>query len=221
MNVGLARERGWARRLAAGVAVAGVIGVLGARPAAADPPEVSGTVAVGGTITVSSDDASGCDGQSMATALRRPTGPNTAVAVLIASAPLVLGQTWSVQLTIPATDLGGTALEPGMVLVLATGGICNANGDQFTVQLDDVQITLGQPVQAPSTTTSTTTTSTPAPAQATTTAVPAQATTTAAAAAAEELPRTGGGNGAVGAVGASLLAGGALVVAASRRRAAA
>jgi hypothetical protein len=179
---------------------------------------VSGTVAVGGTITVSSDEASGCDGQSMATALRRPTGPNTSVTVLIAGAPLVLGQTWSVQLTIPATDQGGTALQPGMVLVLDTGGTCNANGDQFTVQLDDVEVTLGAPVQASSTTTSTTTTtSTPTPA--TTTEVPAQPTTTGAAAAAEELPRTGGGVGLVGLVGASLVAVGAVVAGAGRRRA--
>jgi hypothetical protein len=218
VNEGLAGERRWVGRLAACVAVVGAFGVLAARPAAADPPEVSGTVAVGGTITVSSDEASGCDGQSMATALRRPTGPNTSVTVLIAGAPLVLGQTWSVQLTIPATDQGGTALTPGMVLVLDTGGICNANGDQFTVQLDDVEVTLGQPVQAPSTTTSTTT-STPAPAQATTTVVAAQPTTTGAAAAAAELPRTGAGVGLVGLAGASFVAVGAVAAGAGRRRA--
>jgi hypothetical protein len=206
----------------------GVFGALSAIPAAADPPTVTGTAAVGGTLTVSSDEHTQCDGESASVALRRPTGPNTSVTIIIGSAPLVLGQPWSIPLTIPATDLGGTALTPGTQIRVDAGGICFAFGDQATFQMDEVLLTLGQPVTAPSSTTTvpqTSTTVTAPPQQSPTTAVTAAASPTTAVAAAADpgasadatLPRTGSSDTTGAVVGVlALVVGGCAVASAAR-----
>jgi hypothetical protein len=144
------------------LAIIGIFGALSAIPAAADVPNVTGTAAVGGTLVISDLNES-CDGETASAAIRRVTGPNTAVHITSNVAPLVPGQTWSISLTIPATDLGGTALQPGMQISVDAGGVCNAFGDQFGFQYDDVLLTLGQPVTAPTTTTTAPTPTTTAP----------------------------------------------------------
>lgn len=177
--------------LAAGTGLLGVS--VWAGPAAASGPEVSGTVAVGGTITVSSSGYTLCDGISASASLGRPIGNDTTVPII-----------------------SGSILE-GDILVIEGSGSCTSP-DGFQVNLGSIEVVVGAPVQA-STTTSTT--STP-PAEATTTAPPAPATTAAppAAAPAQELPRTGG-VGSWALVGAALVAAGASVLAAARRRPAA
>jgi hypothetical protein len=186
--------------LAASIAALGfaLAAPAGAVDIQGDGYTVTGDLGVGGTITITDDDPTICDGESGAASLLRSLGNNTFVPIVSNGAPLVEGQVWSVTLTIPATDKGNpaTALTPGMLLILDVDGICNAFEDRFGFQRDPLEVTLGEPISAPTTTTTTTT----APA-ATTTTVTAAAPTTAAAAsttpataapAAAELPRTGG-----------------------------
>ena len=148
------------------------LAALLAAPAAAAEPTVTGTVAVGGTVNVSGDLNQGCSGQSANAQLRRPLGENTSVGVVSGSVPLVLGQPWSISLTIPATDLLGTPLAAGDQVVVSAGGICNGDGDQFAFVYDDVFLTLGEPVAAATTTTTTPTTTTTTTQTTTTTTPP-------------------------------------------------
>jgi LPXTG-motif cell wall-anchored protein len=211
----------------------GAVGALSAAPAAADVPTVTGTAAVGGTLVVTDSDNTVCDGQSASVAIRRPTGPNTAVHITSKSTPLVEGVPWTISITIPPTDAGGTALTPGMQISVDAGGICNAFGDQFSFQYDEVLLTLGQPVTAPTTTTTapapTTTattvppTSPPTTAAATATAIDPSPTSVAAAAtsggaADATLPRTGASDLAATLVGLVALALGGVALLGSRRR---
>lgn len=211
-------------RLLAGLAGAAALAAIGwADPAGAAEPVVTGTPAVGATITVSSDDATSCDAGEAEVQLGRVTGPDTSVAIVNGSTNLVAGQPWQVSLTIPATDLQGTPLQPGDELVVRSGGICNAFGDQFAFVLDDVFLTLGSPASPsttappdPAPTTPTTAGAPPTPAP---TAGAAATTATAAASGAEAtLPRTGGAALPLAATGALAIGGGLGALAFASRR---
>ncbi|HEX5095639.1 MAG TPA: hypothetical protein VFX21_06500 [Acidimicrobiia bacterium] len=208
---------------ASGAAVAFALAApAGAIDVPGDGFTVTGEFGVGGTITITDDDPTPCDGENGSASLSRPIGGSNFIPVVSNVAPLVEGQVWSVTLPIPATDKGNpaTALVPGMTLVLDVGGVCNDLGDQFGFQREDLELTLGEPVTAPATTTTTTdpgaTTTTVTAGAVPTTATASTTPTTAGAAAAAELPRTGGGSGVPIGI-AFVLVGAAVVVAAGRR----
>jgi LPXTG-motif cell wall-anchored protein len=224
------------------LATFGMFGALSAAPAAADVPIVSGTAAVGGTLVVTGEDNQSCDGQSASVALRRPIGGGSYVHITSGNDALIPGEPWTVSLTIPPTDAQGTPLTPGTQIAVHAGGVCNAFGDTFGFQYDEVLVTLGQPVTAPSTTT--TTASSPTTVTSTTvtpttvaqsppstsgtatvadpppTTVVAAAVATPSATADATLPRTGASESTAALAGMLAIAVGAIVVltASTRRR---
>lgn len=216
------RVRVWSGRLVAvGAAVtAAVVATGGAAHGGAPDPDVvlTGDFHVGGTVTATAEH--GCDAIDATLQILRPLSETVSTAVVSAQGQFVAGQPVELQAVIPATDLGGTALTPGTVLVAKLDGICDAFGDQFAAQLGEVDFVLGEAPGTPSTPLPAPTTSTPAPAAPAgspdTGAVPATPATPAASGAQASLPRTGA-TGAGAAIGAALLGSGVLLARSGRR----